>query len=101
MEEQQATSHKELWIFVLEHATTVTGADRASEATIAFWAYLHGTAQLEAIKVFGDVNPAKPSITVLTPGCLRLPQTFTHPRELQGEAPNFYRIGIGKSHSVD
>lgn len=59
MEEQQATSHEELWIFVLEHATTVTGADRASEATIAFWAYLHGTAQLEAIKVFGDVKPGK------------------------------------------
>ena len=59
MEEEQAAPHEELWDFVLEHVTALTGADRASEATIAFWAYLHGTAQLEAIKVFGHVKPGK------------------------------------------
>ena len=59
VEEHQATPHQELWIFVLEPRYAVTGADRASEATIAFWAYLHGTAQLEAFKVFGDVKPGK------------------------------------------
>ena len=59
VEQEQATPHQELWVFVLEHVTAVTGANRASEATIAFWAYLHGTAQLEAMKVFGDVKPGK------------------------------------------
>ncbi len=59
MKEEQATPHQELWVFVLEHVTAMTGTNRASEATIAFWAYLHGTAQLEATKVFGDVKPGK------------------------------------------
>lgn len=57
--EEQATPHQELWVFVLEHVTAVTGANRSNDATIAFWAYLHGTAQLEAIKVFGDVKPGR------------------------------------------
>lgn len=60
MEEEQPTPHQELWNFVLEHVTALTGAHQASEATIAFWAYLHGMAQLEAVKVFGDAKPSKP-----------------------------------------
>ncbi len=59
MEGEQATPHQELWSFVLGHVTALTGAHQASEATIAFWAYLHGTAQLETIKVFGDPKPGK------------------------------------------
>ncbi len=58
-EEEQVTPHQELWDFVLEHVTALTGEHRAIEATIAFWAYLHGTAQLEAMKVFGNVKPGK------------------------------------------
>lgn len=58
-EEEQATPHQELWLFVLERVSALTGANRANEATMAFWAYLHGMAQLEAVKVFGDVKPRK------------------------------------------
>ena len=58
-EGEQGTPHQELWAFVLEHVTALTGAHRAEEATVAFWAYLHGMAQLETLKLIGDVKPGR------------------------------------------
>jgi AcrR family transcriptional regulator len=57
--EGKATPHQDLWNFVLEYVTALTGPNQASEATIAFWAYLHGTAQLEALNVFNGKKPGK------------------------------------------
>ena len=57
VEDAGATSHEDLWNFVMEHVSALTGPSHASEASIALWAYLHGIAQLEAIKVFGTQKP--------------------------------------------
>ena len=58
-EGEEAALHESLWNFVVEHVTALTGPLQANEASIALWAYLHGIAQLEAIKVFGTEKPGK------------------------------------------
>jgi AcrR family transcriptional regulator len=49
--------HEDLWNFVVEHVTALAGPGLAYEASIALWAFLHGTAELEAAKVFGKGKP--------------------------------------------
>jgi AcrR family transcriptional regulator len=50
---EEATFQVNLWNFVVEHVTALTGPSHANEASIALWALLHGIAQLEAAKIFG------------------------------------------------
>ena len=59
VEGEEAGAHEALWNFVVEHVTALTGPGDAEEAAVALWAYLHGTAQLEAIDVFGGKRPGK------------------------------------------
>lgn len=58
-EGEEAASHDGLWNFVVEHVGALTGPRHADEASVALWAYLHGIAQLEVIKVFGAEKPGR------------------------------------------
>lgn len=52
------TSHVESWSFVLQQVTRVYGKERAPEAAVALWAFLHGMTVLELAGVFGERKPA-------------------------------------------
>lgn len=52
------TSHIESWSFVLQQVTRVYGKERAPEAAVALWAFLHGMTVLEIAGVFGERKPA-------------------------------------------
>jgi len=56
--EHDATSHQSLWAFTVEQVRRVAGPDRAAEASVALWAFLHGAVALEAAQVFGKNKPA-------------------------------------------
>jgi AcrR family transcriptional regulator len=56
--EHDATSHQSLWTFTVEQVRRVAGSDRAAEASVALWAFLHGAVALEAAQVFGASKPA-------------------------------------------
>jgi AcrR family transcriptional regulator len=53
-----ATSHLSLWTFTVEQVQRIAGSDRAAEASVALWAFLHGAVALEAAQVLGDIKPA-------------------------------------------
>jgi len=53
-----ATSHQSLWTFTVEQVQRIAGSDRAAEASVALWAFLHGAVALEAAQVLGDIKPA-------------------------------------------
>jgi hypothetical protein len=36
----------------------IAGSDRAAQASVALWAFLHGVVTLEAAQVFGESKPA-------------------------------------------
>jgi AcrR family transcriptional regulator len=54
---EEAIFHQHLWNFVVEHVTALAGTDHANEASVALWAFLHGIAELEAVKVFRAEKP--------------------------------------------
>lgn len=56
-EDEKEAAHGSLWHFVVDHVTALTGPQRAEDASIALWAFLHGMTQLEAAKVFGEEKP--------------------------------------------
>jgi hypothetical protein len=53
-----ATSHQSLWTFTVEQVQRIAGSDRAAQASVALWAFLHGAATLEAAQVLGEIKPA-------------------------------------------
>ena len=53
-----ATQHQSLWTFTVEQVKRIAGADRAAQASVALWAFLHGAVALEAADVFGESKPA-------------------------------------------
>ena len=53
-----ATSHQSLWTFTVEQVQRISGSDRAAQASVALWAFLHGAAALEAAQVLGEIKPA-------------------------------------------
>ena len=53
-----ATSHLSLWTFTAEQVQRIAGSDRAAQASVALWAFLHGAATLEAAQVLGEIKPA-------------------------------------------
>jgi AcrR family transcriptional regulator len=53
-----ATSHLSLWAFTVEQVQRIAGSDRAAEASVALWAFLHGAVTLEAAQVLGEIKPA-------------------------------------------
>jgi AcrR family transcriptional regulator len=56
--EHDPTSHESLWAFTVEQVQRLAGRDRAAQASVALWAYLHGAVTLEAAQVLGDLKPA-------------------------------------------
>jgi AcrR family transcriptional regulator len=53
-----ATSHQSLWAFTVEQVQRIAGSDRAAQASVALWAFLHGAVALEAAQVLGEIKPA-------------------------------------------
>jgi AcrR family transcriptional regulator len=53
-----AASHESLWKFTVEQVQRIAGSDRAAQASVALWAFLHGAVALEAAQVFGEIKPA-------------------------------------------
>jgi AcrR family transcriptional regulator len=51
-------AHVQLWRFVLGHVARVYSEEKAPEAAVALWAFLHGMTVLEAARVFGERKPA-------------------------------------------
>jgi len=56
--ERDATSHQSLWTFTVEQVQRIAGSDRAAQASVALWAFLHGAVGLEAAQVLGEIKPA-------------------------------------------
>jgi AcrR family transcriptional regulator len=56
--EHDATSHLSLWEFTVEQVQRIAGPDRAAQASVALWAFLHGAVALEAAQVLGEIKPA-------------------------------------------
>jgi AcrR family transcriptional regulator len=48
--------HVEMWRFVLDHVAAIYGAERAPEAAVTLWAFLHGMTALEAAQILGERN---------------------------------------------
>ena len=53
----EEATHIQSWTFVLEQVARLYGEQRAPEAAIALWAFLHGMTALEAAGVFGERKP--------------------------------------------
>jgi AcrR family transcriptional regulator len=56
--ENDATFRFSLWAFTVEQVQRIAGPDRAAQASVALWAFLHGAVALEAAQVFGEKKPA-------------------------------------------
>jgi AcrR family transcriptional regulator len=52
------TAHQSLWAFTVEQVQRIAGPNRAAQASVALWAFLHGAVTLEAAQVFGENKPA-------------------------------------------
>src|SRR5271156_4134030 len=49
-----AIQHQSLWTFTVEQVQRIAGSDRAAQASVALWAFLHGAVALEADHVLGE-----------------------------------------------
>lgn len=56
--EHDPTAHESLWAYTVERVQGLAGPDRAAQASVALWAYLHGAVTLEAAQVLGELKPA-------------------------------------------
>lgn len=56
--EKGDAAHVQMWRFVLGHVAGLYGEERAPEAAVALWAFLHGMTVLEAAGVLGERKPA-------------------------------------------
>jgi AcrR family transcriptional regulator len=56
--EHDATSHESLWAFTVEQVQRIAGSNRAPQASVALWAFLHGAVMLQAAQVLGKLKPA-------------------------------------------
>ncbi len=53
----EGETHIHSWTFVLSQVARLYGDQRAPEAAIALWAFLHGMTVLEGAGVFGELKP--------------------------------------------
>ncbi len=56
-DDDREPAHVTMWTFVLNHVAAVYGEEKAPEAALTLWAFLHGMTALEAAQVFGDRKP--------------------------------------------
>ena len=54
---QEGAAHIESWTFVLSQVARLYGEQKAPEAAIVLWAFLHGFTSLETAQVFGERKP--------------------------------------------
>lgn len=57
-EREGDAAHVQSWSFVLGHVARIYGEEKAPEAAVVLWAFLHGMTALEAAGVFGERKPA-------------------------------------------
>jgi AcrR family transcriptional regulator len=55
--EHDPAAHESLWAFTVEQVQRIAGSDRATQASVALWAFLHGAVTLEAAQVLGKLKP--------------------------------------------
>jgi AcrR family transcriptional regulator len=55
--EHDAASLNSLWAFTVEQVQRIAGSERAAQASVALWAFLHGAVTLEAGQVLGETKP--------------------------------------------
>ena len=55
-------------MFTVEQVQRIAGSDRAAQASVALWAFLHGAATLEAAQVLGEIRAAL-TTRALAEGC--------------------------------
>jgi AcrR family transcriptional regulator len=55
--DHDANSRQSLWAFTVEQVQRIALSDRAAQASVALWAFLHGAVMLEAAQVFGENKP--------------------------------------------
>ena len=51
------TAHAALWDFVLGQVARISGSEKAAEAAVGLWAFLHGFVELQTLGVFGNGKP--------------------------------------------
>jgi AcrR family transcriptional regulator len=56
--DHDANSRQSLWAFTVGQVERIAGSDRAAQASVALWAFLHGAVTLESAQVFGENKPA-------------------------------------------
>jgi len=56
--DHDANARQSLWEYTVEQVRRIAGSDRAAQASVALWAFLHGAVTLEAAQVFGENKPA-------------------------------------------
>ena len=56
-QEEDDAAHAQMWSFVLGHVAQIYGEQRAPEAAVTIWAFLHGMTVLESAQVFGEEKP--------------------------------------------
>lgn len=44
--------------YTVEQVQRIAGSDRAAQASVALWAFLHGAVALAAAQVLGEIKPA-------------------------------------------
>ncbi|MGY3230942.1 AcrR family transcriptional regulator [Luteibacter sp. HA06] len=54
---EDAVAPKELWDFFTGQVARLVGTDRAGEAAMSLWAFLHGVAALQSARVFNEEKP--------------------------------------------
>lgn len=57
-ETKREAVHVQMWSFVLRHVSGIYGEEKAPEAAVVLWAFLHGMTALEAAGIFGKRKPA-------------------------------------------
>lgn len=56
--EGDAAAHSQSWRFVVAQVARLYGEERAAEAAVALWAFLHGMTVLERAGVLGGAKPS-------------------------------------------
>lgn len=54
---ESAVAPRQLWDFFTGQVARLVGAQRANEAAVSLWAFLHGVAALQSARLFDDEKP--------------------------------------------
>ena len=55
--DEEGSAHEEMWAFTVALMSRLTGAEKAPEAGVALWAFLHGIVTLDQGGIFGPQKP--------------------------------------------